>query len=255
MKDKEITKLGLDRFKVIIGWRGKEDIASHVLAGISGGLGGQSMKSDIEISILKAVFYFLPFHICFTIDPYWKIEKKFHPVSAHIEMYKDYEIKGDPKKIIPYILYHLEEKILHKDYLPIQKTIKKIAENGLNSFINFIEEDYSKDDTSDKLFDKEYYSTKMFTFNVESEKVKINREQFTTIVNSCYPDFRKGINTLQKYFLSDGKDDNVFNVKDFFDGLHDLLTHKKYVLIRKHIIQNEGLFNNDPLTNTYLFIG
>jgi len=93
-------------------------------------------------------------------------------------------------------------------------------------------------------YDKNDYITKLISI-VKSEKVKINKEQFTTIVNSCYPDFRKGINTLQKYFLSDGKDDNVFNVKDFFDGLHDLLTHKKYVLIRKHIIQNEGLFNND----------
>jgi len=93
-------------------------------------------------------------------------------------------------------------------------------------------------------YDKNDYITKLISI-VKSEKVKINKEQFTTIVNSCYPDFRKGINTLQKYFLSDGKDDNVFNVKDFFDGLHELLTHKKYVLIRKHIIQNEGLFNND----------
>jgi len=93
-------------------------------------------------------------------------------------------------------------------------------------------------------YDKNDYITKLISI-VKSEKVKINKQQFTTIVNSCYPDFRKGINTLQQYFLSDGKDDNVFNVKDFFDGLHDLLTHKKYVLIRKHIIQNEGLFNND----------
>ena len=187
MKDKEITKLGLDRFKVIIGWRGKEDIASHVLAGISGGLGGQSMKSDTEISILKAVFYFFPFHICFTIDPYWKIEKKFHPVSAHIEMYKDYEIKGDPKKIIPYILYHLEEKILHKDYLPIQKTIKKTAETGLNTFINFIEEDYSKDDTS-KLFDKEYYSAKnrikLFKSYNLHKKGKVDYKYFSNLMQS-----------------------------------------------------------------------
>ena len=187
MKDKEITKLGLDRFKVIIGWRGKEDIASHVLAGISGGLGGQSMKSDTEISILKAVFYFLPYHICFTIDPYWKIEKKFHPVSAHIEMYKDYEIKGDPKKIIPYILYHLEEKILHKDYLPIQKTIKKIAETGLNTFINFIEEERSKDDTS-KLFDKEYYSAKnrikLFKSYNLHKKGKVDYKYFSNLMQS-----------------------------------------------------------------------
>ena len=93
-------------------------------------------------------------------------------------------------------------------------------------------------------YDKNDYITKLISI-VKSENVKINKEHFTTIVNNCYPDFRKGINSLQKYFLSDGKDDNVFNAKNFFDGLHDLLANKKYVLIRKHIIENEALFNND----------
>ena len=93
-------------------------------------------------------------------------------------------------------------------------------------------------------YDKNQYLTNLISI-VKAEKLKINKEDFTRIVDTCYPDFRRGINTLQKYFLSDGKDDNVFSVKDFFDGLHELLTHKKYVLIRKHIIQNEGLFNND----------
>ena len=50
---------------------------------------------------------------------------------------------------------------------------------------------------------------------------------------------------LQKYFLSDGKDENVFKAEEFFDGLHDLLKHKKYTGIRKHIIEHESLFNND----------
>ena len=93
-------------------------------------------------------------------------------------------------------------------------------------------------------YDKNEYMSKLISI-VKSENVKINKDQFTRIANNCYPDFRRGINALQKYFLSDGKDDNVFNVTDFFDGLHDLLTHKKYVLIRKHIIEHESLFNND----------
>ena len=93
-------------------------------------------------------------------------------------------------------------------------------------------------------YDKNEYLTKLISI-VKAEEVKINKEQFTTITNSSYPDFRKGINALQKYFLSDGKDNNVFNSKDFFDGLHNLLIQKKYTVIRKHIIEHEVLFNND----------
>jgi len=93
-------------------------------------------------------------------------------------------------------------------------------------------------------YNKNDYITKLISI-VKAEEVKINKEQFTSIVNSCYPDFRKGINTLQKYYLSGGKDDSVFNVTDFFNGLKDLLKEKKYVLIRKYIIENEALFNND----------
>jgi len=93
-------------------------------------------------------------------------------------------------------------------------------------------------------YDKNEYMSKLISI-VKAENVKINKEQFTTIANNCYPDFRKGINALQKYFLSDGKDENVFNSKEFFDGLDDLLIDKKYTLIRKHIIEHESLFNND----------
>ena len=93
-------------------------------------------------------------------------------------------------------------------------------------------------------YDKTEYMSKLISI-VKSENVKINKEQFTTITNTCYPDFRKGINALQKYFLSDGKDENVFDSKEFFDGLDNLLTNKKYTLIRKHIIEQESLFNND----------
>ena len=93
-------------------------------------------------------------------------------------------------------------------------------------------------------YDKNEYITKLILI-VKSENVKINKEQFTNIANSCFPDFRKGINALQKHFLSGGKDTSVFDPSEFFSGLYDLLKNKKYTAIRKHIIQNENLFNND----------
>jgi len=93
-------------------------------------------------------------------------------------------------------------------------------------------------------YDKNDYITKLISI-VKAEKVKINKNDFTNITDNCYPDFRKGINALQKYCLSDGDADTVFNSVEFFDGLLDLLQHKKYTLIRKHIINNEAIFNND----------
>jgi DNA polymerase III delta prime subunit len=93
-------------------------------------------------------------------------------------------------------------------------------------------------------YDKNDYITKLISI-VKAEKVKINKEDFTNITNNCYPDFRKGINALQKYCLSDGDANIVFNSIEFFDGLLDLIRNKKYMLIRKHIINNEAIFNND----------
>ena len=93
-------------------------------------------------------------------------------------------------------------------------------------------------------YDKNDYITKLISI-VKAEKVKINKEHFTNITNNCYPDFRKGINALQKYCLSDGDANIIFNSIEFFDGLLDLIRNKKYMLIRKHIINNEAIFNND----------
>jgi DNA polymerase III delta prime subunit len=93
-------------------------------------------------------------------------------------------------------------------------------------------------------YDKNEYLTKLISI-VKAEEIKINKENFTNIVNSCYPDFRKGINTLQKYYLSDGENTTTNITKDFFDGLIELLKQKKYFVIRKQIIENEALFNND----------
>jgi len=93
-------------------------------------------------------------------------------------------------------------------------------------------------------YEKNEYLTKLISI-VKAEEMKINKENFTNIVDSCYPDFRKGINTLQKYYLSDGEKTTSNITTEFLDGLMELLTQKKYFLIRKAIIENEASFNND----------
>ena len=66
------------------------------------------------------------------------------------------------------------------------------------------------------------------------------------IVNSCYPDFRKGINNIQKFHLSEGNQQKDFNADNFFKEIvSNLLPSKQYMKIRKYIIENEALFNND----------
>ena len=96
----------------------------------------------------------------------------------------------------------------------------------------------------DITYDKNEYLTKLISI-VKAEEIKINKENFTNIVNSCYPDFRKGINALQKYYLSDGENTTSNITTEFLDGLIDLLSQRKYFLIRKAIIENEASFNSD----------
>ena len=93
-------------------------------------------------------------------------------------------------------------------------------------------------------YEKNEYITQLINI-VKSEEMKIGKKDFTNITDNCYPDFRKGINALQKYYLSGGKEACNNITKDFFDGLIELLKQKKYSLIRKQIIENEALFNND----------
>jgi len=50
-------------------------------------------------------------------------------------------------------------------------------------------------------YDKKEYLAKLISI-VKAEELKINKEDFTKIIDNCYPDFRKGINALQKYYLS-----------------------------------------------------
>ena len=40
------------------------------------------------------------------------------------------------------------------------------------------------------------------------------------IVNSCFPDFRKGINNIQKYYLSEGNQQNDFDADNFLKANH-----------------------------------
>ena len=86
---------------------------------------------------------------------------------------------------------------------------------------------------------------------IKQENIKVPSEQKKNLLNlmgSCYPDLRKMINTIQKYSIN-----NVLNIpkdlhtsssiaKDIFDKL---TTKEDIIKIRKFVIDNEVLFNND----------
>jgi len=52
----------------------------------------------------------------------------------------------------------------------------------------------------DLTFQRNDYIIKLISI-AKAEDVKISKKDFNSITKNCYPDFRKGINTLQKYFL------------------------------------------------------
>ena len=94
-------------------------------------------------------------------------------------------------------------------------------------------------------YDKSDYIAKLISI-VKAEEMSIGKEDFMGIVNSCYPDFRKGINTIQKFHLSEGNQQIDFDSDNFFKEIvSNLLPSKQYMKIRKYIIENEALFNND----------
>lgn len=97
----------------------------------------------------------------------------------------------------------------------------------------------------DITYEKNDYIAKLISI-VKEENLKINKEEFTSIVNSCFPDFRKGINNIQKHHLAGGKQQTDFNSDDFFKEIFvNLFPKKQFMNIRKHIIDNEASFNND----------
>ena len=97
----------------------------------------------------------------------------------------------------------------------------------------------------DITYEKNDYIAKLISI-VKEENLKINKEEFTSIVNTSFPDFRKGINNIQKYHLAGGKQQTDFNSEDFFKEIFvNLLPKKQFMNIRKHIIDNEASFNND----------
>tara|TARA_Y100000361_G_scaffold134389_1_gene133435 strand:+ start:24 stop:932 length:909 start_codon:yes stop_codon:yes gene_type:complete len=79
----------------------------------------------------------------------------------------------------------------------------------------------------------------------KKENVTITKTDFMEIVDTSYPDFRGGINNLQKYHLSGGNQQTIFDSTSFFTDVTDLLVKKQFMKIRKYIIENESLFNND----------
>jgi len=103
----------------------------------------------------------------------------------------------------------------------------------------------SRCQTIDINYDKSAYIAKLISI-VKKEDMSIKKEDFMDIVDSCYPDFRKGINNIQKYHLSDGNQQRDFDAHNFFEEIiSELLPKKQYMKIRKYIIENEAIFNND----------
>jgi len=85
---------------------------------------------------------------------------------------------------------------------------------------------------------------------LKKENIKINgqKDKVLKIINECYPDIRKAINTLSKYVK-----DGAIEIKEeesnlgFSDKVLKILSEKDIdeVQLRKYVIENEVEFSND----------
>lgn len=83
---------------------------------------------------------------------------------------------------------------------------------------------------------------------LKQENIEVTEDQKTNIsklIKSLYPDLRKTINELQKCCLGQKLIINTFeNHEQFIKQIFETLTHDS-LNVRKLVIQNEQLFNND----------
>lgn len=91
---------------------------------------------------------------------------------------------------------------------------------------------------------KEDFIKRIF-YIINEEKVEIDKNTLSEIINRSYPDLRKCINSIQKYYITGSNTNNVNNAEAVLDHCLSLLKSKKLYDIRKHIIKNESAFNND----------
>lgn len=80
---------------------------------------------------------------------------------------------------------------------------------------------------------------------VNQEKISIEKDILSEIINKSYPDLRKCINNLQKFNIS-GKQMSVLNSAEaVVSSCLSLVKSNDMYKARKHIIENESAFGND----------
>lgn len=81
---------------------------------------------------------------------------------------------------------------------------------------------------------------------LNNEKVSYSADDLLTYVNRYYPDLRKCINELQRG-VNNGKliQNTTTRSKTFVSNVLDLTLSGKVLKLRKHIIENEQVFNKD----------
>jgi len=80
---------------------------------------------------------------------------------------------------------------------------------------------------------------------INEEKVDIDHNHLSELINKSYPDLRKCINNIQKYNITGKKGSVLSNAESIVVECLALLQKKDMYKARKHIIENETLFSND----------
>ena len=80
---------------------------------------------------------------------------------------------------------------------------------------------------------------------IKEEKVDIEHDHLSEMINKSYPDLRKCINSIQKYNITGKKGNVLSNAESIVVECLALLKKKDIYKARKHIIENESLFSND----------
>ena len=80
---------------------------------------------------------------------------------------------------------------------------------------------------------------------IKEEKVDIEHNHLSELINKSYPDLRKCINNIQKYNITGKKGSVLSNAESIVVECLALLQKKDMYKARKHIIENESLFSND----------
>ena len=80
---------------------------------------------------------------------------------------------------------------------------------------------------------------------IKEEKVDIEHDHLSEMINKSYPDLRKCINSIQKYNITGKKGSVLSNAESIVVECLALLKKKDIYKARKHIIENESLFSND----------